>query len=26
MLDAVTSHKSKILDGLGKITEPSWSR
>lgn len=26
MLDTVNSHKSKILDGLGKITEPSWSR
>ncbi len=26
MLDTVTSHKSKILDGLGRITEPSWSR
>ena len=26
MLDTVTSHKSKILDSLGKITEPSWSR
>jgi TolB protein len=26
MLDTVTSRKSKILDGLGKITEPSWSR
>ena len=26
MLDSVTSRKNKILDGLGKITEPSWSR
>src|SRR4029077_16835987 len=26
LLDAVTSHKSKILDRLGKITEPGWSR
>ena len=26
LLDAVTSHKTKILDDLGKITEPSWSR
>jgi len=26
MLDTVTSHKNKILDRLGKITEPSWSR
>ena len=26
LLDTVTSHKIKILDGLGKITEPSWSR
>jgi TolB protein len=26
MLDTVNSHKTKILDGLGKITEPSWSR
>jgi len=26
LLDTVTSHKRKILDGLGKITEPSWSR
>ena len=26
MLDTVNSRKSKILDGLGKITEPSWSR
>lgn len=26
MLDTVTSRKNKILDGLGKITEPSWSR
>ena len=26
LLDTVNSHKSKILDGLGKITEPSWSR
>jgi TolB protein len=26
MLDTVSSRKNKILDGLGKITEPSWSR
>ena len=26
MLDTVTSRKNKILDGLGRITEPSWSR
>jgi TolB protein len=26
MLDAVSSRKNMILDGLGKITEPSWSR
>jgi TolB protein len=26
LLDTINSHKSKILDGLGKITEPSWSR
>ena len=26
MLDTVTSRKNKIVDGLGKITEPSWSR
>lgn len=26
LLDTVTSHKSKILDSLGKITEPSWSQ
>jgi TolB protein len=26
MLAKVTAHKNKILDGLGKITEPSWSR
>jgi len=26
VLDTVSSRKSKILDGLGKITEPSWSR
>ncbi len=25
LLDTVTSRKNKILDGLGKITEPSWS-
>jgi TolB protein len=25
MLDTVTSRKNKLLDGLGKITEPSWS-
>ncbi len=26
MLDTVSSRKNKVLDGLGKITEPSWSR
>ena len=26
LLDTVSSRKSKIVDGLGKITEPSWSR
>ena len=26
MLDTVATRKNKILDGLGKITEPSWSR
>jgi len=26
MVDTVNAHRSKILDGLGKITEPSWSR
>ena len=26
MLDTVSSRKNTILDGLGKITEPSWSR
>ncbi len=26
MIDSLTSRKTKILDGLGKITEPSWSR
>jgi TolB protein len=26
LLDTITSRKNKILDGLGKITEPSWSR
>jgi TolB protein len=26
LLDTVTSRKNKILDGVGKITEPSWSR
>lgn len=26
MLDTVSSRKNKIVDGLGKITEPSWSR
>ncbi len=26
MLDTVSSRKNKILGGLGKITEPSWSR
>ena len=25
MLDTVSSRKTKVLDGLGKITEPSWS-
>jgi TolB protein len=25
MLDTVNSRRNKILDGLGKITEPSWS-
>jgi TolB protein len=26
MLDTVTGHRNKILDGLGRISEPSWSR
>jgi TolB protein len=26
LLDTVSSRKSKIVDGLGKISEPSWSR
>jgi TolB protein len=26
MLDTISSRRNKILDGLGKITEPSWSR
>lgn len=26
LLDTITSRKSKVLDGVGKITEPSWSR
>ncbi|HEY3601584.1 MAG TPA: hypothetical protein VGK72_06485, partial [Chthoniobacterales bacterium] len=26
MVDTVSARKNKILDGLGKITEPSWSR
>ena len=26
MVDAINGSKNKILDGLGKITEPSWSR
>src|ERR1700719_4728190 len=26
MIDAVNAHRSKILDGLGRISEPSWSR
>ena len=26
LLDTVTSRKSKVLDGVGRITEPSWSR
>ncbi len=25
MVDTVNSQKTKVLDGLGKITEPSWS-
>ena len=25
MLDTISSRKNKIVDGLGKITEPSWS-
>ncbi len=26
MVDAISGRKNKILDGLGKITEPTWSR
>ena len=26
LFDTVTGHRSKIIDGLGKISEPSWSR
>jgi TolB protein len=26
MIDTVTGHRTKILDGLGRISEPSWSR
>jgi TolB protein len=26
LLDTVSSRRNKLLDGLGKITEPSWSR
>ena len=26
MLDTVSSRRTKVLDGLGKITAPSWSR
>jgi TolB protein len=26
LLDTVNAHRAKTLDGLGKITEPSWSR
>jgi TolB protein len=26
MVDTVSSQKTKVLGGLGKITEPSWSR
>lgn len=26
MVDTVSSQKTKVLSGLGKITEPSWSR
>jgi TolB protein len=26
ILDTVTSRKTKVLDGVGRITEPSWSR
>ena len=26
LVDTVNAHRAKILDGLGKITEPSWSR
>ena len=26
MVDAISGRKNKILDGLGKITEPSWSQ
>jgi TolB protein len=26
MIDTVNAHRSKVLDGLGRITEPAWSR
>jgi TolB protein len=26
MVDTINARKNKVLDGLGKITEPSWSR
>ncbi len=26
LLDTMNSRKNKILDGVGKITEPTWSR
>lgn len=26
LVDTITSRKTKVLDGIGKITEPSWSR
>jgi TolB protein len=26
LLDTVTGHRNKIIDGLGRISEPSWSR
>lgn len=26
MIDTVNAHRSKVLDGLGRISEPSWSR
>ena len=26
MIDTANAHRSKILDGLGRISEPSWSR